>query len=656
MTDRYTFKDHNLERQIFLSRLLVGGGVALALLLLLIGRLVYLQVYQHEYYSTKSDSYRIHIKSVVPNRGLIYDRNGVILAENKPSYTLTLVKENAGDIDASLKLIGSLIKLTPEDEEEFRDRLKRREVPFASVPLRFNLTEEEIANIAVNQFQLPGTSIEAELVRHYPQGELMAHALGYVAAISEEDLKNVDPENYSGTNQIGKMGVEKFYEDILHGHVGYETVEQNARGQIMKVLDRADPVPGQDIVLHLDAHLQKAAVEALGEFRGGIIALDPETGGVLAMVSKPSFDPNLFVGGISNADYAKLQDRVETPLFNRALGRYSPGSTIKPFLGLAALDTGTRTREYTIRDNGQFRLDNSSHVYHDWTWWDNRSGHDIVNLEKAIYQSCDIYFYDLATDMDIDTMHEFLSRFGFGRNTTIDLPQASIGILPSRQWKRENLGEPWYPGETVNSSIGQGYTEATPLQLATATMLIANKGKWRQPAMLKTLGLGNPDIQHPNEIADVQLKNPDDWNFIQQAMQSVVHKDRSGGYRTNGTAYDAIAKAKDNPLVAYRMGGKSGTAQVVNHAADFDGDAGDVPEEHIDNALFIAFAPVEAPKIAVAVFVQHGAGGSGVAGPIARKILDAYLLGPDGQLKPEFQPPAPAPAVPLISSFASSTP
>ncbi len=645
MTDRYTFKDHTLERQIFLSRLLIGGGVALLLLLILLARLVFLQVYQHEYYSTKSDSYRISIQPVVPNRGLIYDRNGVILAENKPSYTLSLVKENAGDIAASVELVRSLIALTPEDEEEFYERLKRRAIPLSSVPLRFNLTEEERASIAVNQFQLPGISVDAELIRHYPQGDLMAHALGYVSAISEEDLEVVDPENYSGTHQIGKMGVEKYYESLLHGQVGYETVEKNASGQIMKVLDRIDPTPGQDIVLHLDSTLQAAAVEALGEFRGGIVALDPNTGGVLAMVSKPSFDPNLFVAGISHADYAKLNDRIETPLFNRALARYSPGSTMKPFIGLAALDTGIRTREYTIRDPGYFRLDNDSHVYHDWTWWDNESGHDIVNLEKAIYQSCDIYFFDLATDMNIDTMHEFLSKFGFGRNTSIDIPEARSGVLPSREWKLEAIGEPWYPGETLNSSIGQGFTEATPLQLATATMLIANGGDWNQPAMLKRVGLDTPDIQHQSQIPDIQLNNLDDWNFMQQAMASVVHKNRSEGYRTNGTAFDAIANAKDNRLVAYHMGGKSGTAQVVNIGADFDGDA-EVPEQYRDHALFIAFAPVEDPKIAVAVFVEHGEGGSGVAGPIARKILDAYLLGPDGQLKPEFQPPAP---VPLIS-------
>jgi penicillin-binding protein 2 len=644
MTDRYTFKDLQQERRLFLSRLVVGASVVTLLIACLVARLIYLQIVEHEYYSTKSDEYRIHIQPVVPNRGLIYDRNGVVLAENKPSYTLMLVKEEAGDIDASMDVLRSLIAFTPDEEEGFRNRLKRRAVPFSEVPVRFNLTEEEIASIAVNQFRLPGVSVQAQLVRHYPQGDLMAHAIGYVASISEDELKTLDPVNYAGTDQIGKMGVEKSYEELLHGKVGYETVEKNARGQIMQVLDHTDPEPGQDIVLSLDANLQKAAVEALGDFRGGIVALDPTTGGVLAMVSKPSFDPNLFVEGISKADYAKLNDRVETPLFNRALGRYSPGSTIKPFIGLGALDTGIRTREHTVRDPGHFQLDGSSHVYHDWTWWVNRSGHDLVNLEKAIYQSCDIYFFDLATDMSIDTMHDFLYLFGFGRNTSLDIPQASAGTLPNREWKMRTMGEPWYPGETVNSSIGQGYTEATPLQLATATMLIANKGKWRQPAMLKRIGLDGTDIGPKSSIPDIVLKNPDDWNFMSEAMASVIHKG-NGGYRNNGTAYPYVIDVGPMP---YRMAGKSGTAQVVGMSADFrKSDKAGMAEAHRDHALFISFAPVDDPKIAVAVFVEHGEGGSGVAGPIARKIIDAYLM-ENGQLKPEFQP---APVPTLISSL-----
>ena len=647
MTERHILKDHNVERRVFLSRLFIGAGIAAVLVCVLISRMVYLQVEQHAYYTTKSDSYRIHTLPVAPNRGRIYDRNGILLADNKPSYNLTVVKESARSIDESLDLLATMVELTEDDREKLKGRLKRRPVPFSSVPVRLNLSEEEIANIAVNQFRLPGFSIEAQLVRHYPQGELMAHAIGYIGSISEEEMKTLDPVNYKGTDEIGKIGVERFYEDILHGTVGYEQVEKNASGRIMQVLSRTDPVAGQDVVLHLDSKLQKAAVDSLGEFKGGVIALDPATGGVLAMVSKPSFDPNLFIGGISRADYARLSKDNNTPLFNRALGKYSPGSTIKPFLGLAALDTGLRTREYTVSDPGHFHIDGSSHVYHDWTWWVNRSGHDLVSLERAIYQSCDVYFFDLATDMSIDTMHDFLAQFGFGRNTSIDIPQASNGTLPSTQWKRDAMGQPWYPGETVNSSIGQGYTETTPLQLATATMLMANHGKWHQPVMVKRLGLNSPDTERTSEYPDIQVQNADDWTFIGHAMSEVVHKG-TGGYRNTGTAYPYIAA--NNPL-AYTMAGKSGTAQVKSMPADFK-QSDLVPEEYRDNALFIAFAPVEDPKIAVAVFVEHGESGSSIAGPIARQIIDAYLLDESGKLKPEFTPPAPLPTAPMLSASA----
>ncbi|MES2605950.1 MAG: penicillin-binding protein 2 [Pseudomonadota bacterium] len=632
MTERHILKDHNQERRLFLSRLFIGAGIAVVLVGVLIIRMAYLQVSQHEYYSTKSDSYRIHTQPVAPDRGRIYDRNGVLLADNKPSYNLTVTKENAKDLAASIDLLRDIISLTPEDEEKYAGRQKRRTVPFSSVPVRLNLSEEEIANIAVNQFRLPGFNIEAQLVRHYPQGEMMAHAIGYVGSISEEEIKELDPVNYKGTDAIGKMGVELFYEDLLHGTVGYEQVEKNAGGRIMQVLSRTDPVAGQDIVLHMDSRLQQAAAAALGDMKGGIIALDTETGGVLSMVSKPSFDPNLFIGGISRADYSRINNDRGKPFLNRALSKYSPGSTIKPFLGLGALDTGIRTREYAVRDPGYFHLDGSSHIFHDWTWWANRSGHDLVSLERAIYQSCDVYFYDLATDMSIDTMHDFLAKFGFGSNTSIDIPNASGGTLPSTQWKREKMGESWYPGETVNSSIGQGYTEATPLQLATAAMLMANHGKWHQPALVKRLGLDSDDIARTSEYPDIKLKNEDDWTFIGHAMSEVVH--RNGGYRDDGTAHDHIAGVK--PL-AYTMAGKSGTAQVTAMSADFrKGDA--VDSEKRDNALFIAFAPVEDPKIAVAVFIEQGVGGSSVAGPIARQILDAYLLDENGQLKPEFVP------------------
>ncbi len=631
MLDDITLKDHSLERRIFLSRLLVGGIITILLMAMLVLRLVYLQVYQHEYFSTISDNNRIYSQAIVPTRGLIYDRNGVLLADNKPSYNLTVVRENVPSMDASLQLIQSLIALSDEDIEKYQLRQRRRNVPFSSVPLAYDLSEEEIARLAVNQFRLPGFQVEAQLVRDYPMGEPIAHAVGYLSSITEQELRTVNAENYEGTHQIGKSGVEKFYESVLHGQVGYETVEKNARGQIMKVLDRSDPIPGEDLVLHLDSRLQLAAWDALGDFRGGIVALDVNTGGVLAMVSKPAFDPNLFVGGISQREYEALNDRVRTPLFNRALAKYAPGSTVKPFIGLAGLDFAVRTREYQVSDPGYFHLPGDSRTYHDWTWWLTESGHDQVNLAKAIYQSCDIYFWDLAVDLGIDRMSQFMGRFGFGQNTSVDIPQASAGTLPSREWKMENLGQPWYPGETLNSAIGQGYTEVTPLQLATATMVMANKGQWHQPIMLRQLGLDGEPIQHPSAIENVNLHNPDDWNFIHQAMQDVVHKG-TGGFRNTGSAYYYIAREGN---MAYHMAGKSGTAQVVGMPADFDNNA-EIEERFRDHALFIAFAPVENPQIAVAVFVEHGEGGSSVAGPIAKEVLDAYLLDEFGQLKREY--------------------
>jgi penicillin-binding protein 2 len=351
---------------------------------------------------------------------------------------------------------------------------------------------------------------------------------------------------------------------------------------------------------------------------------------VLALVSKPAFDPNLFVQGISRNEFARLNDQVKTPMFNRALAKYAPGSTFKPFLGLAALNYGLRTWEQTVSDPGYYILENEEHVYHDWTWWINETGHDQVNLQEAIFQSCDVYFYDLAVDMGIDRMHDFLFRFGFGRNTTVDLPDASTGTLPSRQWKIETFGQNWYPGDTLNSSIGQGFTQATPMQLATATLLMANKGQWMKPGILKQIGLEGAPISPNRSLPDIELVDPADWDFMHESMAMVVHKG-SGGYRNTGTAYPYIAMERAMP---YRMAGKSGTAQVVGMPEDFDNDA-EVPEQYRDHALFISFAPVENPQIALAVFVEHGEGGSSVAGPIAREVIDAYLL-EDGQLKPEF--------------------
>lgn len=631
MSDRTTLQDHSVQRRIYLGRLFVSALVILVAMSLLLGRLVQLQIFDHQYYSTKSDSYRIRVQSVPPTRGLIYDRNEVLLAENVPAYSLTVVRENAGDVDQLLSRLTELITLSEDDVEKFRSRLQLRRVPFSSVLLRLDLSEEEIARIAVNQFRLPGVKVEAQLVRHYPLGETFSHSVGYLGSINEEELKRLDPVEYSGTNQIGRMGVERVYEALLHGSVGHETVEKNAREQIMRVLERRDPVPGEDIVLHLDTQLQKAAVKALGDYRGSIVALDPATGGILAMVSRPGFDPNLFARGISRADYARLNDPVATPLFNRALASYAPASTIKPFVGLAALDSGLRDREHSIHDPGHFRLPGSSRRRYDWTWRVSRDGHGEVDMLKAIYQSCNTYFWDLATDLGVEGFHDFLYRFGFGRNTSVDVAGGRNGLLPTADWKRETYGQPWYPGDTLNVVIGQGYMEATPLQLATAVMVLANKGIWRQPALLKRIGLDGEDIEHPSEIPDIELKDPANWDYMHDAMEKVVHKGQ-GGYRNTGSAYPYIAMNNPPP---YRMAGKSGTAQVVGLSMDQDEDS--LPEALRAQAFFVAFAPVEDPQIAISVFVEHGRGGSSVAGPIAREVIDAWLLREDADAEEQLQ-------------------
>ena len=625
MAERVALKDHYRENRIFLERLISAIIAVVFLLAILIVRFVYLQVFQHDFYSTKSDRYRVHVQSVVPTRGLIYDRNGVLLAENRPVVNLTVVKERADNLEQSLALLETIIGLTKADIDKYKRRLRRRRVPFSSVPLRFRLSEEEIAKISVNQFRLPGIEVEAQLVRYYPLANSTAHSVGYLGAINEQELKSIDAVNYSGTHQMGKTGVEKFYETLLHGEVGYETVEKNARGQIMKVLNRSDPVPGKDIYLHLDSHLQRAAEHALGNRRGAIVAIEPASGGILALVSKPSFDPNLFVTGISTKAYSALNDAIETPLFNRALGQYPPGSTIKPFVALAGLQNKVITYEYTIKDPGWYKLVGDKHIYHDWTWWKNKSGHGSVNLQKAIYQSCDTYFYQLSENLGINSIHDYLFQFGFGQNLTLDIPQASKGILPSTRWKMEAKQEVWFPGETLSSGIGNGYMAATPLQLATATAILADKAHWKEPRILRSVGANVSTDKVAVKQHFSEWINAQDWQHVVDAMTMVVHKGQ-GGYRNTGSAYPYTAMKKK---MLYTMAGKSGTAQVVAINIAEEGSLDDdveIQERFRDHALFIAFAPAEDPKIALAVLVEHGQGGSSVAGPVAREVIDAYLL------------------------------
>ncbi|MCS5580899.1 MAG: penicillin-binding protein 2 [Gammaproteobacteria bacterium] len=634
MVGKWQLKDHEAEKKLFNHRLVVAGVFIVVLFAALILQLVNLQIYQHEYFTARSDGNRMHSQYVPPARGLIFDRSGNLLAENQPIFTLTVVPEQVESFDETLEILNRLIRLTDDDIEQFNSRLQRNRVPFSSVPLRYILDEEEKSKVAVNGHLLPGISIEPQLVRRYPLAGLTAHSVGYVSEINREELDSLsdaEKENYGGTNHRGKTGIERTYEDLLHGTVGYEIVEKNNRGQVMRRLDRTDPVAGKNITLHMDAQLQIAAENALGDFRGAVVAIDPNTGGILAMVSKPAFDPNLFVTGISSKDYDILvKDEVNTPLFDRTTNPYPPGSTIKPFLGLAGLHHEHIDYDFAIEDPGYFRLPGVSYRWGDYTLRTQiGGGHGHTDLMKAIYQSCDTFFYDLGNRMGIDTIHDFMAKFGFGNNFAVDIAYARTGVLPSREWKMASRGEPWYPGDTINSSIGQGYMWATPLQLATAVSIIANEGKVVSPRMLKAVDgeLFEPIIENP--MPDVMVNDSDYWRYIEDAMTMVVHRPFSDQFRDYGTAYESIAMADRE--MSYKMAGKSGSAQVVGISQDILSSSDImVSDLNKDHGLFISFAPAQnsqiAPQIAIAVFVENGEHGSSVAGPIAKQVIDTYLL------------------------------
>jgi penicillin-binding protein 2 len=618
MTQPIRLKDHEKDARTVRSRVVVGAVVVCALLLVLIARLYFLQVIQYDYHSTLSENNRVHVQPIPPTRGLIYDRNGVIIADNRPSFSLSVTRERAGDWQQVLDVIVDVLNLTPDDRELFEKRMKQGRRPFEPVPVLFELTEEQIARVAVNQFRLPGVEVVAQLVRHYPQGEHFAHSVGYMGRINEKELKSLDTVAYSGTHHIGKTGIERFYEPELHGQVGYEEVETNARGRVLRVLKRTDPVPGKDIVLSLDIKLQQAAEQALAGRRGALVAMDPSTGEVLAMVSQPSFDPNLFVTGISFKAYAELRDSIDRPLFNRVLrGLYPPGSTIKPAVAIAGLDTGVVNAGTRVFDPGYYQLPNFDHKYRNW----NRTGDGWVDLDTAIMRSNDTYFYDLAHKMGIDRLSTYLNRFGIGQKVSLDMFEEAPGLMPSREWKRVARKQVWYPGETLILGIGQGYMQATPLQLAQSTALIANKGKWNRPRLARTIE-GQPPVDE-NPMADIVLRDPADWARVTHGMEQVMQGAR-------GTARKAAVGAQ------YRIAGKSGTAQVVAIKQGEKYDRSKVQERHRDHALFVGFAPAQSPKIVVSVMIENGEAGSGVAAPVVRQVMDAWLLGPDGQLKPEY--------------------
>lgn len=614
-------KDHDTEKRLVNKRLIACAALVLAISCTLVGRLYFLQVTEFDYNSTVSENNRVHVLPIPPERGFIYDRNGVLLADNQPSFNMTLTRERAGDAANVLDSVISILHLPAEERAVFAKAMKQARHPFEPSTLLYDLTEEQIALLAVNQYRLPGIDVEAQFVRHYPQGNHFAHSVGYVGRINEKETKQLDPTQYRGTQSIGKTGIERFYEPELHGKVGFEEVETNAQGRVMRVLRHTDAVPGKNIVLSLDIKLQEAAEEALGDRRGSIIAIDPKTGEVLAMVSKPSFDPNLFVTGISSKDYSGLRDSIDKPLFNRALrGLYAPGSTIKPEVAIAGLDSGVISASTRVFDPGYFQLPNVDHKYRNW----NHSGDGWVDLNAAIMRSNDTYFYDLASKLGIDRLHDYLSMFGVGQKVSLDMFEESSGLMPSREWKRSTRRQAWYPGETVILGIGQGYMQVTPLQLAQATALIANKGVWNRPHLARTIDGAPPVDEHP--MPNIVLHDPKDWEQVNHAMQLVMH-DARGIARASATG------------AQYRIAGKSGTAQVVAIKQGERYNRLKTAERNRDNALFVGFAPAEAPQIVISVMIENGEAGGRVAGPVVRKVMDAWLLDSQGGLKPQYASP-----------------
>ena len=621
MAEQVTLKDPYREKRIYQMRVAVIGLFVVALLLLVVARYFSLQITHHDNYKTQSDRNRVQLQAIPPKRGLIFDRNGSLLAENLPSYSLTIVKERVENIEETISLLQQLLYIDEDHIKTFK-RLLARGRSYSAIPLKLNLSEQEIAIISVNGYRLPGVDVDAQLARHYPRGALFAHTLGYVGRISEEEQWSLDAINYSGTLQIGKIGLEKYYEEELHGIVGSQNVETNARGRVLRVLERDDPEPGVDIRLYMDAYTQEVAYKALAGRRGAVVAIDPKTGGVIAMVSTPSFDSNMFVGGISRQNYSDLRNSADLPLFNRALqGQYPPASTIKPFYGLAGLHYEVITEQTQVRDPGWYQLpdDSEKRRYRDWTWRIKRSGHGkFVALEQSIVESCDTYYYDLSYKLGIDRIQEFLSPFGFGEKTGIDNTNERSGLLPSREWKRRHKRLPWFPGETLSLGIGQGYLLATPLQLAVATATIANRGEHFTPRLVKYLG--EQEIL-PARLHSIDTKEPH-WDAVIHAMEQVVHGARGTANRINKGA-------------KYRMAGKTGSAQVVGIGQDEIYDVEKAAKRNRDHGLFVGFAPVDDPKIAIAVIVENGEHGSWVT-PIARQVFDAYLLDENGQYQPDI--------------------
>lgn len=617
-------KDHHSERRLFIARVILTSIIGFLLLSTVIARLVQLQVFDYEVFAAQSQGNRVRIEPVPPIRGLVLDREGRVLAENLPAYQLELIPEQVADIDDTLRRLAALGLIETDDIPAFKERCESGP-RFKPVTLNLRLSDEEIANFAIQRPRFPGVDFQPRLVRHYPNGEAVAHAVGYVGALSKNDLARLNPSAYAGTAHTGKTGVESSFESSLHGDVGYRHIVSNALGRQIPTDSREfaeslpndeSAAPGQNVYLSLDLDLQLLATQALEGRRGAVVALDPWNGEILAMVSAPSFDPNLFAVGMSTSQYSGLLGDLDKPLFNRAIrGAYPPGSTIKPMLALAALDTGATSLQRRSVCRGFFMLPNDTHRYRDW----KPEGHGEVDIRDAITQSCDVYFYEISGDVGIDNMHDYLEQFGLGHATGIDISGEHPGINPSRDWKRASFSQRddqrWYHGETVINSIGQGYMLTTPLQLASAAGALATRGTRFEPHLVAAIEdalTGERTLTTPKRLADVRINDQTYWETVIGGIHDVMQNVRGTAYAVGGGA-------------PYQMAGKSGTAQVISIAQEDEYDEEEIAERLRDHALFIAFAPLDNPRIAVAVIVENGSSGSRVAAPIARAIMDEYL-------------------------------
>jgi len=615
MRQHKELKNHQREIYFFRLRLLISVVFMLMLVFILLIRLFYLQVIKQSDFATMADKNRITIVPIVPNRGLIQDRNGVVLAQNYSGYTLEISPAKVADLEATINELAGLVDIQAKDRKRFKKLLTESHTS-NSYPIRSRLSEAEVARFASQRFRFPGVEIKARLFREYPFRERTSHLIGYVGRINDKDSAELEEKNiaanYRGSDYIGKIGIEQSYEKALHGISGFENVEVDAAGRGVRVLSSTPPKSGNTLTLTMDIKLQEIAEQAFGNFRGALVAIDPNNGEVLAFVSKPGYDPNLFVDGIDTETWDALNNSPDVPLNNRALrGQYPPGSTIKPFMAISGLESGKRTSSYTIGDPGYFTLPGNRHQYRDW----KAGGHGRVDMFKSIVISCDTYYYGLATDMGIDAVHDYLEKFGFGKKTGLDMEGESAGLLPSQDWKKRRFNQIWYPGDTVSVGIGQGYTLVTPMQLAYATAVLANNGVGYRPHLVKQISSSTNDTTEPvNPPADINFKpKPEHLELVKSAMTAVTLPGGTAAWAGSGASYP--------------FAGKTGTAQVIGMKQGEKYVEKDISERHRDHAWFIAFAPADKPRIALAVLAENAGHGGTVSAPIARKVIDYYLLG-----------------------------